>query len=165
MLKKVRVLGVDPGFGRIGFAVVEKNNNDLNLISCGCIETPSKSNFLKRLDFLNKSLKKIIIKYQPDISAVEELFFYKNLKTAIQVGQARGVILLTLQQANLKILEFTPLQVKQSLTGYGRAEKQQIQYMVSLILKLGQKRLQDDAADAIAVALTAINSLKFNNFN
>ena len=157
----MRILGIDPGFGRIGWGIVEKQASDWQVVAYGCIETSAKDDFVSRIDELNKQLKKIIEEFKPDLSAVEELFFYKNLKTAIKVGQARGVILLTLCQAKIPIEEFTPLQIKQALTGYGRAEKTQIQYMVNMILKLNQKKLQDDAADALAVALTAGQNLKY----
>lgn len=156
----MRILGIDPGFGRVGFGVIEKHGADVKVLGYGCIETPKTREFVDRLDFVHKSLKKIIEKYNPDCSAVEDLFFYKNLKTAVKVGQARGVILLTLRQANIPIHEFTPLQIKQALTGYGRAEKAQIQYMVSKILGLNKKRFQDDAADALAVAIACASSLK-----
>lgn len=161
-----RILGIDPGFGRIGFGVIEKasNNNDWQVVGYGCIETSVRDPFIDRLDELHQVLRKIIKKYNPTRAAVEDLFFYKNAKTAIKVGQARGVILLTLRQANLPIDEFTPLQIKQTVVGYGRAEKQQIQKMLQLTLNMKEKPKQDDAADALAVALTCGVSLKMNNF-
>ena len=109
----------------------------------------------------NKIVKKILIQYKPDLLVIEELFFAKNASTAMLVGQARGVILLTAIQKGLAIKEFTPLQVKQALTGYGRAEKNQIQKMVALTLQLPEKKLQDDAADALAIAITCGASLAF----
>lgn len=155
-----RIIGIDPGFGRIGFGVIEKKKGDWVHIDHGCIQTSLKDPFIDRLEELNNELKKIIKKFNPTHAAVEDLFFYKNVKTAMKVGQARGVILLTLFQAGLKIYEFTPLQVKQSLTGYGRAEKGQLQRMVKVILNLKCKSIQDDAADALAVALTCGASMK-----
>lgn len=158
--KNERILGVDPGFGRIGWGVIELRKGKWVGISYGCIETNKKADFVDRLQELNLDLAKIIKKYEPDYSAVEELFFYTNVKTAIKVGQARGVILLTLKQANVPVYEFTPLQIKQSITGYGRAEKGQLQRMVKMMLGVKKPITPDDAADALAVALTCSTGLK-----
>ena len=155
-------MGVDPGFGRIGWGVIEKEKGDWVPMAYGCIETDAKTKFVDRLQEIKEGLDKIIKKYQPVRAAVEDLFFYKNVKTAMQVGQARGVILLTLKLAGLPIDEFTPLQVKQSITGYGRAEKEQIQKIIQMQLKMKDKIKQDDAADAMAIALTGAFSLEFN---
>lgn len=149
-----RFLGVDPGFGRIGWGIIEGKGTNWRVVDFGCIETSSKDSFVDRIDQLHKELKQIIKKYKPTNSSVEELFFYKNVTTAIQVGQARGVILLTLRQANLPIHECTPLEVKNTIVGYGRAEKSQVQTMVAMQLGLKKQKLQDDAADALAIALT-----------
>jgi len=156
-----RILGIDPGFGRVGWGIVEKQNNDWAHIAHGCIETEMNDRFIERLKVIQKELNDIIDKYKPIRCAVEELFFYKNVKTAMKVGQARGVILLTLSQADLPVDEFTPLQVKQSMTGYGRAEKGQLQRILQVHLKMKEKPKQDDAADALAVALTCAHSLAF----
>jgi len=158
---QTRILGIDPGFGRVGFGIVEKQGSEWTHVTHGCIETSAKKTFVERILEIHETLEKIIKKYQPTHAALEELFFYKNVTTAIQVGQARGVILLTLVQSGIPVDEFTPLEVKQSLTGYGRAEKSQIQKMVIMLLKLKEKKLQDDAADALAIALTAGQMLKF----
>jgi len=158
-VKIERILGIDPGFGRVGFGIIEKRGSEWVHVVHGLIETSPKKTFVERILEIHETLQKIIIKYEPNRAAIEELFFYKNVTTAIQVGQARGVILLTLVQAGLTIDEFTPLEVKQSLTGYGRAEKGQIQKMVLMILKLKDKKIQDDAADALAIALTASQML------
>lgn len=151
----MRILGIDPGYGRMGYGVVEKKGSDWQYVAHGCVETNAKREFSDRLFELYKELTRLITHYQPTRAAVEDLFFSKNVKTAMHVGQARGVILLTLIQAGLSVDEFTPLQVKQAMTGYGRAEKQQLQKMLALLLKLSKKPLQDDAADALAIALTA----------
>lgn len=156
-----RILGIDPGYGRTGFGVIEKINNGFKLVAYGCIETSAKKKFIDRLQELHEELQYVIKKYQPTNVAVEDLFFAKNVKTAMQVGQARGVILLTLVEAGLPIYEFTPLQVKQALTGYGRAEKGQVQRMLRTILKIKKKITPDDAADALAVALTGGVSQSF----
>jgi len=160
MIKKECVLGIDPGFGRTGFGVIREENGEWQMVDCGCIETSGKDSFVDRIEELHKVLKKIIKKYNPTRAAVEDLFFYNNAKTAIKVGQARGVILLTLRQAKLPVDEFTPLQVKQAVTGYGRAEKSQMQKMVAKLLGIKEKIKSDDAADALAVALTCGVSLR-----
>ena len=156
---KKRILGIDPGFGRTGFGVIEGNRNEWKLVCYGCIETSAKDPFVNRIEELYSQLKQIIEKFHPTHAAVEDLFFYKNVTTAMKVGQARGVILLTLRQSKIPVFECTPLQVKQSMTGYGRAEKGQIQKMVQMILKLKKKITPDDAADALAIALTCGASL------
>lgn len=164
MLKRrdtIRILGIDPGFGRVGWGVVEKINGDWAHVAHGCIETDKKNIFIERLIQIQEQLNKVILKYHPNYSAVEDLFFYKNVKTAMQVGQARGIILLTLHQAGLSIEELTPLQVKQAMTGYGRAEKRQLQKLVQTHLNMKEKVRQDDAADALATALACGYTLNF----
>jgi len=148
-----KILGVDPGYGRIGFGIIRENNNDLKYIDHGCIETSKDLELNKRLIQIKEALKKILSEYNPDVAAVEELFFCKNVKTAIDVGQARGVILLSLSEFELNIEEYTPKQIKSTLTGKGNADKKQIQQMVKMQLDLNKKPSQDDAADALAVAL------------
>ena len=157
------ILGIDPGFAITGFGLIRKQGNDLQLIDYGCIKTSAKHDFSWRLEFLHQQLKKIIKKHQPDLIAVEELFFCKNVKTALKVGQARGVVLLTAILSSLPLCEFTPLQIKQAVACYGRADKKQIQQMVKLILKLNQAPQPDDAADALAVAICAAHSHKLKN--
>ena len=158
--KAIRILGIDPGFGRTGWGVIEKSGSEWKPVACGCIETSAKKDFVSRIDELNIELVKIIKKYQPVRAGVEDLFFAKNVKTAMKVGQARGVILFTLCQAKIPIDEFTPLQIKQALTGYGRAEKCQVQKMVQMILQIKKKITPDDAADALAVAITCGASMR-----
>ncbi|MFH1286331.1 MAG: crossover junction endodeoxyribonuclease RuvC [Candidatus Magasanikbacteria bacterium] len=155
----IRILGIDPGFGRIGWGVIESRGVDWKHVSHGCIMTNKKKDFVDRLDELHTELMEIIKTFSPSRAGVEDLFFYKNVTTAIKVGQARGVILLTLRQAGILIFECTPLQVKQAVTGYGKAEKRQVQKMVGMILEMPKKPIQDDAADALAVAITCGNSL------
>ena len=153
MLKEV-ILGIDPGFGRTGWGVIEKVAGEWLAVAWGCIETSAKDPFANRLCELHEELKLIIKKYKPTIVAVEDLFFAKNVKTAMKVGQARGAILLTIKEFGLPLYEFTPLQIKQAITGYGRAEKRQMQKMVGMLLKIKTKITPDDAADALAAALT-----------
>lgn len=154
-----RILGIDPGYGRVGFGIIERSGNDWKMITFGCIETSPKKSFVERLLQIRNELVDLIEKYKPTRVAVEELFFFKNLKTAVEVGQARGAILLISAQSGLPVDEFTPLQVKQAMTGYGRAEKAQMQKIVAAVLGLKEKIKSDDAADALAVALCAGQSL------
>lgn len=168
-----RILGIDPGFGRIGYGVIEQNTRlrsagasarqgDWQAVTYGCITTNPKETFVERLKDLHEELIDLIKEFKPTRMAVEELFFFKNLKTAIEVAQARGVILLTAIENGLPVDEFTPLQVKQAMTGYGRADKGQMQKIVAMILGIKGKIKSDDAADALAVALTAGQSLWHN---
>jgi len=152
------ILGIDPGFARTGYGVIEEKNKNLRMLDYGCLSTPAGLIFEKRLKKIREGLVDLIKKYKPDVCAVEKIFFCKNAKTAIDVGQARGVVILTAAEKNLKIREFTPLQVKQSLTGYGKAEKQQIQKMVKIILNLKEIPKPDDAADALALAICGTQS-------
>ncbi|KLO24282.1 Holliday junction resolvase [Marinitoga sp. 1197] len=148
----MRILGIDPGYGRIGFGIIDKDGNNFKLVDFGVIETNKKSDLNSRLLEIFDGINDLISKYSPDESAVESLFFFKNVKTAIQVGEARGVILLTLQKNNIPIFEYTPYQVKQAITGYGRAEKGQIQRMLKVVFNLKKNPTPDDAADALAIA-------------
>jgi len=155
-------LGIDPGLATTGYGVVKEENNKLTLVDYGCVLTSKSEETCSRLNTLAKGIESLIKKYDPDAVAVEELFFASNAKTAIKVGEARGVILLTASQTGVDIAEYTPLQVKQALTGYGRAEKHQIQYMVQKILGCKEIPKPDDAADALAIAICHINSQKLN---
>ncbi len=159
----LRVLGVDPGTATTGWAILEEKNGIILPLAFGHISTSKDKTEEERLFEASDDLREIIEKYHPQEAAVEKLFFFKNKKTIIQVGQARGAILLTLEQKNVTIFNYTPLQVKQALTGYGRAEKKQMQLMVKNILKLRVTPKPDDTADAIAIALCHINSRKMNS--
>ena len=155
MLNKNIILGIDPGLATTGYGLIhQQQKNKITLIDYGVITTKAHTAFINRLEEIHKKLDKIIKKYQPYILACEELFFSKNTKTALLVGQARGVILLTARQHRLAIQEFTPLQIKQTISGYGQAGKAQMQKMVSILLNLKKIPYPDDAADALAVALT-----------
>src|SRR3989339_101813 len=150
----MKVLGIDPGTGRMGWGVLVKEGGKESLIDCGCFETPARSELPSRLNSIFEFLSHLISQHQPDEFAVESLFFANNAKTAFDVGAARGVILLAAQRQNMPIFQYTPLQIKSALTGYGAADKKQIQYMVTKILHLEQPPRPDDAADAVAIALT-----------
>lgn len=152
------ILGIDPGIADTGYGVIQAEKQKLTCLDYGSIKTKAKTELADRLEIINIELNKIIKKYQPNLTAVEELFFCKNVKTALVVGQARGVILLTAKQNNIPVVEFTPLQVKQAVSTYGRAEKLQVQKMVKLLLNLKELPQPDDAADALAVAICAANS-------
>lgn len=149
------ILGLDPGLATLGYGVIKKEKNQKPMmIDYGIVSTPKEENLAVRLCLLEKGIKQIIDKFKPDEIAVEELFFAKNVKTGIAVAHARGVILLTANKECGKLFEYTPLQIKQALTGYGRADKNQIQQMVKTLLGLKGIPKPDDAADALAVALT-----------
>jgi len=149
------LLGIDPGIADLGFGVVEKDkNNNLRHIAHGSIKTPAGTPFPERLWCLYIELIKIIDKYKPSAVAIEELFFSKNVKTAMTVSQARGVALLALQSRKVIIKEFKPNQIKQAVTAYGGANKAQVQKMVKMILNLKEIPKPDDAADALAMAIT-----------
>ncbi|MGL4652507.1 MAG: crossover junction endodeoxyribonuclease RuvC [Cetobacterium sp.] len=155
----MRILGIDPGTAIVGYSIVDYKENKINLIKYGCIFTDKNLAMEDRLLQIFDELEAIIDLYSPQFMAVEELFFFKNNKTVISVGQARGVIILAGKRKNLQIESYTPLQVKMGITGYGKADKKQVQLMVQKILKLDEIPKPDDAADAIAVAITHINSL------
>lgn len=154
------VLGIDPGIAIAGWAVVKEEKGIVTLLSSGAITTSAGFSTSDRLLKLHKSLNKLIVSHKPDSASLESLFFNTNAKTALIVGQARGVVMLALSHQKIPIAEYTPLQVKMALTGYGRADKNQIQQMVKTILKLPKILTPDDIADAAAIALTHCFSYK-----
>lgn len=161
----MKILGIDPGTATVGWAIIIEERGNLDPLAYGHITTFKKNKTAARLREISSDLEEIIKKYRPNEAAVEDIFFFKNLKTVIKVSQARGAILLTLEKMKIEIAEYTPLQVKQAITGYGRADKKQIQLMTQKILKLKNLPKPDDAADAIAIALCHINSRKANNIH
>lgn len=154
------ILGIDPGTATTGYGLIKKTGPKLELIDYGCVLTAAKMPLPDRLEILSKELEEIIRKYRPVQMAVEELFFAANSKTALSVGHARGVILLEGKKQGLDLFEYTPLEVKMAITGYGRAEKRQIQEMVKALLLLQDIPKPDDAADALAVAICHANTCK-----
>lgn len=158
--RSLRILGIDPGTATTGWAIVEEIKKNPRLVACGCVNTSKFNSDAERLVEIGKDIALLIKKYKPDESAIEDLFFFKNLKTAITVAQARGVILYEIKKNHIPLYSYTPLQVKQALTGYGRADKKQIQLMVKNILKLKSIPKPDDAADAVAIAICHLNSRK-----
>jgi crossover junction endodeoxyribonuclease RuvC len=160
----MKILGIDPGTATTGWAVVEEKNKNAKLIACGCVNTSKFHSDEERLVEIGRDIASLIKKYKPNEAAIEDLFFFSNQKTAITVAQARGVVLYELKKNKLAIAHYTPLQVKQALTGYGRAEKKQIQLMVKNILKLKCAPEPDDAADAVAIAICHLNSRVTKNW-
>ena len=157
----MRILGIDPGTGILGFGVIEAEGAHIQLVDAGVIRTPVKQDDALRLQTIYEELSDIIANTKPAIMSVEKLFFMRNVTTAMTVAQARGVVLLCGQQAGLELVEYTPLQIKQTLTGYGRADKRQIQEMVQVILKLKSVPEPDDCADALAAAITHATALRY----
>lgn len=149
----MRILGVDPGIATVGFAVLDAEKRSQRLLTCGVITTPAKTQLSSRLDQIYRDLNELIAQFHPEVMAVEELFFNTNITTGIAVAHGRGIILLSGYQAGLQIYEYTPLQVKQAVVGYGKAEKHQVQEMVKNILRLSEIPKPDDTADAVALAI------------
>lgn len=147
------VIGIDPGSALTGFGVIKETGNKLSPVDYGCIRTSPSESLELRLLRIYHDVKRLINEYKPDFFAVEELFFNKNVRTALAVGHARGAILLAAAECGLAVYEYTPLQVKQAVVGYGRADKNQVQFMVKTILSLPQAPKPDDVADALAVAI------------
>lgn len=156
----MRIIGIDPGTGILGFGVIELKKNDAVLIDAGVITTPAHTPLEERLEEIHNSLTDIIAQNKPQAMSIEKLFFNKNVTTAISVSHARGVAMLAGQKAGLSIHEYTPLEIKMAITSYGKADKKQVQEMVKLLLKLNRVPKPDDAADALAAALTHAQSVR-----
>ncbi len=159
------ILGIDPGIGKVGWAAIEDKSGKQEKIAYGLFETDSKTDLEERLSQIYDFITELIQKFTPEVLAIEQLYFAANSKTALIVGEARGVILLAAAKAHLPIDSYTPLQVKQALTGFGQASKNQIQTMVGAILHLKEKVVQDDAADALAIAITHAFSYKLRRIS
>ena len=149
-----KILGIDPGLQTVGFGVIESDGRVHKFVGGGVITTPSSEELPKRLATIYDNAVDLIAEFKPDIASIEKLFFLKNVTSGIQVAQAQGVLILACQKADLQIYEYTPLQIKMSLSGYGRATKEQVQLMVQQFLHLSKKPTPDDCADALAAALT-----------
>ncbi|OIO46767.1 MAG: crossover junction endodeoxyribonuclease RuvC [Parcubacteria group bacterium CG1_02_37_51] len=154
------ILGIDPGFADTGFGIIKKQGEKIIPVDYGSIQTVAKQPFEDRLFYIYTQTLSLLKNYRPDYIAIEELFFFRNTTTVIKVSQARGVIILAAKQTKTPIYEFTPLQIKQALTGYGRADKNQMGNMVKAILNLDKIPKPDDASDALAAALCCLSSLK-----
>lgn len=153
-LSFMKILGIDPGIGRVGYGIIEKKSGKETFIAAGLLETPARLPHADRLCMLAEELKKILTRHKPNVAAIESLFFAKNAKTAFDVAQARGVAMFLCKKAGLTIKEYTPLQVKIALTGYGRAEKIQVAAMTKRFLAIPLDLTQDDTLDALALCLT-----------
>jgi crossover junction endodeoxyribonuclease RuvC len=156
----MRILGIDPGTGILGFGVIDVAKGQLKLVDAGVIKTPVNQADSDRLETIFNELTEIIDQSKPTVMAVEKLFFAKNVTTAMSVSQARGVVLLLGKQHKMELYEYTPMQIKQGLTGYGKATKAQIQEMVRTVLKLKTVPKPDDAADALACAITCSMNMR-----
>jgi len=155
------VLGVDPGSIATGYGLVEKNNNQMSCIHAGAISSSSKIPFFQRIHKIYQSMVEIMDRYKPQEMAIEDVFFAKNVKSALKIGHARGAVLIAAVQSGVKIFEYTPLEIKQSVVGYGRATKEQVRSMVQVILKLDTK-LNLDTSDALATAICHLNWTRFD---
>ena len=149
----MKILGIDPGYGITGFGLVDAQRGQFRLLHCGAITTPAGMDFSARLEIIYEDMKELLKVAQPDVVAIEELFFGQNVTTGIGVAQSRGVILLAIRQAGLEVYQYKPMQVKQAVVGYGNATKHQVQDMTKRLLGLNAMPKPDDAADAIAIAL------------
>ena len=154
----MRILGIDPGFAIVGWGIIDSERGNIRPVAYGAITTPAHTSLESRLLTIQRDLESLIEKYNPDEMAIEELFFNTNITTGIAVAEARGVILCTAHRLGLRISEYTPLQVKQAVVGYGKAEKHQVISMVTSLLKLPKPPKPDDAADAVAIAICHSNS-------
>lgn len=157
----MRVIGIDPGTGITGFGIIEADSQAAKLVDAGVIRTPANTPLEERLETIHQELADIIKQTKPEQGAIEKLFFARNVTTAFAVSHARGVVMLALKQAKIPVYEYTPLQVKMAITGYGRATKRQIQEMVRVLLKLETIPKPDDAADALAAALTHTQTTRY----
>jgi crossover junction endodeoxyribonuclease RuvC len=156
------IMGIDPGFAITGYGIVKYEGNKFSVIDYGAITTEAKTVLSNRLLILNNRLDELLDKYKPDAFAIEELFFNKNIKTALTVGHGRGVAIVSAAKAGVEVFEYTPLQVKQAVVGYGRAEKAQVQQMIKAILNLSAIPKPDDVADALAIAVCHGHSYRMN---
>jgi crossover junction endodeoxyribonuclease RuvC len=158
MVKKEKIiLGLDPGIADTGFGVISYDGSKMKCLEFGSIKTSPKLELVERLIELDKSLQEIIKKYKPNLVSIEKIFFTNNAKTALIVGQARGVILINVAKNKIPIVEFTPLQLKQGISNYGRADKRQVKNMIKILLNLKELPKSDDAADALGLAICALN--------
>jgi crossover junction endodeoxyribonuclease RuvC len=156
----MKILGIDPGSARIGYGLIEKENSGLKFIKAGLLKISSKDKN-QRLVELEKSLSQLLKKEKPDLAILEKLYFMKNMKTALEVAQSRGILTLMLIKYKIPLLEYTPLEIKQAITGYGLADKKSVARMVAKILKMGKISKYDDVSDALAAAILGSTSTKF----
>ena len=156
----MKILGIDPGFAIVGYGVVDYIGNKFSVADYGAVTTAAGENIFNRLKMIYDEVSQIIERTKPDCMAIEELFFNTNSKTAITVAEARGILILAAMNAGIPVYEYTPLQVKQAVTGYGRAEKVQVQQMIKILLNLEKVPKPDDVADALAIAVCCAHSVR-----
>ncbi len=156
----MKILGIDPGFERVGIAILEKNNSKESLLYSDCFKTSSSLDFPKRLELIGKEINRVVEKYKPDLLSIETLLFNNNQKTAMKVAEARGVVIYEAVCGGLDIYEYTPLQIKMAVTGYGRADKNQVNIMVKQLIEIKKEIKYDDEMDAIAICLTCSASYR-----
>ena len=156
----MRILGIDPGTAITGFGVIDCEGAKFKFVDAGVIRTPKEQPMNERLMTVYDEMKELIEEFKPDVMSIELLFFARNVTTAMTVGQSRGIVMLAATQANIPVFEYTPMQVKQAVTGYGKADKKQIQEMVKQLLKLSEIPKPDDAADGLAIAITHAGQTK-----
>lgn len=156
----MKIIGIDPGSTRVGYGVIEKKNNDLRFIRAGLLKISSKDKGERLLE-LEKSFSQLLKKEKPDLVILEKLYFVKNMKTALEVAQSRGVLTLTIIKYKIPLLEYTPLEIKQGVTGYGMADKKSVAKMVNKILKIKKISKYDDVSDALAAAILGSDKIKF----
>ncbi|MCP4361836.1 MAG: crossover junction endodeoxyribonuclease RuvC [Chloroflexi bacterium] len=159
----MRILGLDPGTATTGYGIIDEDEGQLTAVTYGTITTSPKQEMPQRLQTIQQELKQLLQEYQPDTAGIEEVFFGRNVTTAITVGQARGVLILTLANANIPIGEYSPPKIKDAVTGYGKADKNQVQLMVRNLLNLEETPRPDDAADGLAVAITHYHYQRFES--
>lgn len=157
----MKILGIDPGTSLIGYGIIDNDKNKYKVIDFGFLKTPANIANADRVKTVHDFFKKLIKKYKPEYLAIESLFFFKNIKTVLQVSEIRGILLLTAAEQGLEIKEFTPLQVKQAVSGYGRADKKQVQRMVEMIIGQKIKNVPDDTVDALAIAICCENTREY----
>jgi len=159
----MKVLAIDPGYERVGIAVLEKQNSKEVLLYSNCFKTNSKDEFPERLAQIGSEVERIVQEFSPEVFAIETLLFNNNQKTAMKVAEARGAMICITKIAGLEIHEYTPLQIKNAITGYGRADKSQVEMMTRQLIEIKKENIIDDEMDAIAIGLTALASIKTNN--
>ncbi|MEK7567668.1 MAG: crossover junction endodeoxyribonuclease RuvC [Patescibacteria group bacterium] len=156
----MKVLGIDPGYERLGIAVIQGKRGEEKLLHSECFKTSAKLPFAERLVLIGEKVEKIINKYKPDLLSIENLFLNKNQKTVMRVAEVRGAIIYIAKKNKARVVEYTPLQIKNAIIGYGRADKRQVEFMISKLIKIPARKMIDDEYDAIAVALTASASFR-----
>jgi crossover junction endodeoxyribonuclease RuvC len=154
----VKIFGIDPGSERTGYGCIESNGSRHRLVICGFLSGPARATFPEKLNAIHAGLRELLLRHRPECVAVEDIFYARNVRSALRLGHARGVVLLAASQANLPIWEYTPAEIKRAVVGYGRAEKVQVQAMVKLLLGLEQPPKPHDAADALAVAICHLHT-------